>query len=259
MRSRKIYAAVLFLLLLCIPLSASAHRGRTDSSGGHYDRSTGEYHYHHGYEAHQHPNGVCPYDYDDQTNHSSGSSSSSSSSANPYRSEDSSRVNKTYSTSSSSKKNSGKTTKKPSPAPAPESTFDWRPLLWGALAVSALVILYKLAAFLKKRHTYKQQYGGFSARELAHVPKDVDFDENDLPHTRGALDYSDQPDEFTVYRSPHGGAYHRKGCHPAATKAVNLAALPPELIPCRRCNPPPRPTWYGDYIKILKIKRHYHI
>lgn len=39
-----------------------AHSGRTDSSGGHYDSSTGEYHYHHGYSAHQHPNGICPYE-----------------------------------------------------------------------------------------------------------------------------------------------------------------------------------------------------
>lgn len=54
---------------------ASAHPGRTDASGGHWDNSTGEYHYHHGYPAHQHTNGVCPYDYDDQTGASSGSSS----------------------------------------------------------------------------------------------------------------------------------------------------------------------------------------
>lgn len=54
---------------------AFAHSGRTDSSGGHYNRSTGEYHYHHGYSAHQHENGVCPYDFDDKTGSSSGSSS----------------------------------------------------------------------------------------------------------------------------------------------------------------------------------------
>lgn len=41
---------------------------------GHTDRSTGEYHYHHGYKAHQHSNGICPYDYDDKTVHSSGTS-----------------------------------------------------------------------------------------------------------------------------------------------------------------------------------------
>lgn len=45
-----------------------AHPGKTDSNGGHYDRSTGEYHYHHGYSAHQHIDGICPYEYNDNTN-----------------------------------------------------------------------------------------------------------------------------------------------------------------------------------------------
>ena len=45
-----------------------AHSGRTDSSGGHYNRSTGEYHYHHGYSAHQHnADGSCPYEVTDET------------------------------------------------------------------------------------------------------------------------------------------------------------------------------------------------
>ena len=62
------------LLFLCVLLSALtssvfAHSGRTDAYGGHTNHSTGEYHYHHGKPAHQHPNGVCPY--------ASGSSSSS--------------------------------------------------------------------------------------------------------------------------------------------------------------------------------------
>lgn len=66
------------LPLLCLLIGllspvASAHSGRTDSRGGHYNRSTGEYHYHHGYPAHQHVNGICPYDFDDKTAHSSGS------------------------------------------------------------------------------------------------------------------------------------------------------------------------------------------
>ena len=52
--------ALVLLLVLTAPL-ALAHSGRTDSDGGHYDRSTGEYHYHHGESAHQHPGGVCPY------------------------------------------------------------------------------------------------------------------------------------------------------------------------------------------------------
>lgn len=60
------------LLLLSVPMLAPyvyAHPGSTDSSGGHYDRSTGEYHYHHGYPAHSHRDtdgdGLrdCPYDF----------------------------------------------------------------------------------------------------------------------------------------------------------------------------------------------------
>ena len=62
---------VLVLAVICMLagcLMADAHSGRTDAKGGHYDRSTGEYHYHHGYPAHQHPNGVCPYENDVETN-----------------------------------------------------------------------------------------------------------------------------------------------------------------------------------------------
>lgn len=70
----------LLMVLIALSSSALAHSGRTDSSGGHYDRSTGEYHYHHGYPAHQHTDGICPYDFDDRTGENSGSSSGGSSS-----------------------------------------------------------------------------------------------------------------------------------------------------------------------------------
>ena len=55
-----------FVLVLCSLFScAYAHSGKTDSSGGHKDKynesGLGSYHYHHGYSAHLHPNGVCPY------------------------------------------------------------------------------------------------------------------------------------------------------------------------------------------------------
>lgn len=50
---------VVIILGSCV--AVFAHPGKTDSDGGHFDRSTGEYHYHHGYPAHQHKNGTCPY------------------------------------------------------------------------------------------------------------------------------------------------------------------------------------------------------
>lgn len=84
MRYLKICVLSCFLLLPIFVLTASAHTGRTDSNGGHYDRSTGEYHYHHGYPAHDHYDMDgdeivdCPYDFDDRTGENSGSSSGSS-------------------------------------------------------------------------------------------------------------------------------------------------------------------------------------
>lgn len=71
----------IFLCLMLLSIVASAHAGRTDDAGGHWDSSSGTYHYHHGYPAHDHPNGLCPYDYDDQTGSNSGASHSSSTSA----------------------------------------------------------------------------------------------------------------------------------------------------------------------------------
>ena len=62
-------------LIFIITIPVFAHSGNTDSSGGHYNHSTGDYHYHHGYPAHYHTNGVCPYQ---SSGSSSGSSDSSS-------------------------------------------------------------------------------------------------------------------------------------------------------------------------------------
>lgn len=88
------------LLLLTV---ASAHSGRTDGRGGHYDSATGEYHYHHGYEAHRHTDldddGIpdCPYDFDDKTGESSGSSSSSSQVSQEERTDSAAETSNTYS------------------------------------------------------------------------------------------------------------------------------------------------------------------
>lgn len=78
---------LIFVLLLAVTVLsgiAAAHSGRTDSNGGHTDSSTGEYHYHHGYPAHQHEDLdgdgqlECPYEFVDRTGENSGSSSGGS-------------------------------------------------------------------------------------------------------------------------------------------------------------------------------------
>ena len=49
------------LALSLHPALVLASPGGTDANGGHYEHATGLYHYHHGYPAHQHPGGICPY------------------------------------------------------------------------------------------------------------------------------------------------------------------------------------------------------
>lgn len=73
--------ATLFIVLLILigacTLTVFAHSGRTDEDGGHYDSSTGEYHYHHGWPAHSHDGGKCPYNFEDNVDHDRNSVSSS--------------------------------------------------------------------------------------------------------------------------------------------------------------------------------------
>lgn len=96
----KKYIRYIFSLLCCIALSttilitASAHPGGTNADGGHWDYDAGEYHYHHGYPAHDHydsnGDGIadCPYDFDDQTGINSGSPSSGGNNSRSYSSYD---------------------------------------------------------------------------------------------------------------------------------------------------------------------------
>lgn len=78
---RKLFVFLLVALIIT-PCIALAHPGGTDSDGGHTDHSTGEYHYHHGYPAHEHKDmdgdgkKDCPYDFKDATDHRTGSTNS---------------------------------------------------------------------------------------------------------------------------------------------------------------------------------------
>lgn len=71
---RLVLIIFIVFLILCTTIVPFAHSGGTDGKGGHTNQTTGDYHYHHGYPAHDHPNGVCPY----ATQCSSGSNSGGS-------------------------------------------------------------------------------------------------------------------------------------------------------------------------------------
>lgn len=86
---RWLISILVLFIVSCLPIFASAHPGKTDANGGHNDRETGEYHYHHGHPAHDHydidGDGIidCPYNFVDMTGQNSGSSSSGSRRSTP--------------------------------------------------------------------------------------------------------------------------------------------------------------------------------
>ncbi len=49
-------------IVICCIQGVYSHSGGTDHQGGHFNRRTGEYHFHHGMSAHQHSADQCPYD-----------------------------------------------------------------------------------------------------------------------------------------------------------------------------------------------------
>ena len=59
----KKFFTVFIIITFCLFVSVTtlAHSGGTDANGGHYNHSTGDYHYHHGYPEHYHTDGECPY------------------------------------------------------------------------------------------------------------------------------------------------------------------------------------------------------
>ena len=62
----KIFKTFLIILLCSILFSTTvfAHPGRTDENGGHWDHSTGTYHYHNGGESYNDTKPSRDYDYD---------------------------------------------------------------------------------------------------------------------------------------------------------------------------------------------------
>lgn len=174
MKTKIVFIILLVLTLLSIPVSA--HSGRTDSQGGHYNRSTGEYHFHHGFPAHQHINGICPYANTEPSKKAGSSSSSIASSGSSGYSSSSSVANK----SDDSKKGIS------------IDTFI-------GLGIFSLIIIFaiignslRLIDFFKERKMYTKLYGGKNPLDFIDIPDDTIIGEDDLPHIKDIY----KPDKY---------------------------------------------------------------
>lgn len=238
---KRIICSILCCVFL-VPI-VSAHSGRTDGNGGHYNSSTGEYHYHHGYPEHQHINGTCPYNFDDKTNHGS----------NSYHNEGAPKKSKS------------------------ESSIFGSIVIWAIVAwisyhiikfiVKAIIEGKKLKKeqkqkeldFLQKKQEYTLLYGGLTNIEilsLVNPPVGVSINQD------GNLSF-EESDSFFVYVSNTGKVYHKKGCN---KKAINKKLFysfydKHKYKPCKKCKPSPLAddAWYREYSRILDIKNKYGI
>lgn len=324
-------------LLLCISVISllsltyvSAHPGRTDSNGGHYDHSTDEYHYHHGYPAHQHENGTCPYAFDDQTDDTPRSNSvSSSSSATSNRKHDTTIPEKQYRLIFF----------------VVYFSIGLVVLMWFCLfaylmfpatrlfAVFTMIVYYISVPvvlfsnifpfftysaeyfivvgtllivlnihkwhtdFLEKqkrlqdekmelyRESQKQLQKKINRQnrelkrkeqqeehekivqqqklmliqkyskpisQLCDIPDGIAVGSDGLPYEVGKSEWGEL---YTVYRAPHGKAYHRKGCNAYATTPIHILAVPRSLSPCKICKPViPDVKWLKEYHRVMKIQ-----
>lgn len=267
MRRRITFLLVLLCLVLVLPVAA--HSGGTDANGGHYDG--GSYHYHHGYPAHQHTGGVCPYDFDDRTGWNSGTNGSSGSSAS-------------------------KSTPKPTPTPTPKPTPSPEPVkssgdgwAWVGLAGFVSVVgffcaaphirdrahrkkasaaathqhlseLRKLLDEQMRLQSYKETadallravYSGRTPADFVEIPSFVEFGSDGLPKVKGEDGWGNI---YTVYLSRSGSVAHSNPhCNKAICYRMHIFKAYPEFPLCSRCGklPPYGFEWYWQYRKMQK-------
>ena len=283
LKRKTLCAAMLSVLFMAISFTAWGHPGRTDSSGGHYDRSTGEYHYHHGYPAHQHPGGVCPYDFDDKAESTSSLGTKSASDKIKYVMLFSPSYLIVFVTgavisaiicvkivSSSNKSAYDSLVKENADLKSANKQLesDYKNILASRDELNSQYksSINQSAELNNKLHHYVEQVdsllhiddtsGIMTYDEIlaaAKVPDGVGFDGNDLPHY-----YRDAAVEsrMTVYISPNGKKYHRTfGCS-GAYESIHLFTAASSRIPCSKCIPFAAmnykvPEWYYRYLQLV--------
>jgi len=264
---------LLIFIAFSLPRSVLAHSGKTDSSGGHYDHGTGEYHYHHGYSAHDHwdmdDDGDidCPYNFDDQTNHNSGLTSNGNSSV-------------------SSGKNNASTTEQTEESIVPEFMYWIIGFLVVVIIVMYCIIRGKNETIASNERSFRlreadaetrvreginslhkaltEKYGEDYLYAMSGAPAGDYLGKDSLPHSSEALTIA-FADQYTFYlggpRTNSDVKYHHRSCRYAKSAyPVNAMVLqdrryykPCMLCPCRL----PDTSWVQKYKKHIEFLNKY--
>lgn len=281
MRKNQITLCLLLVALLAsfIPIISYAHPGRTDANGGHYNRSTGEYHYHHGYPEHQHIDGICPYNYDDATSHNNSSGSKSW------------IISATPTPTPIIAKNFKDDTHKDINNEEKDETnifatilgivfviwFTSFVVLWIFALISSVIDAVKHKTSNETKNEYKilesnhyrnlkaesdysyyfNIYAFYSPKSFVKLPKGVYFRDG-IPIAPGKGTYG----LYTVYVTPTGNKYHQNpNCTNSTAVRKTHILNAKHLLPCAKCVKQKIPDikWYTEYNKIYIIKKKYEI
>lgn len=275
------WMALVLAATLCIG-SASAHPGRTDANGGHHVTATGEYHYHHGYPAHQHPGGVCPYAETKEEESiqerlddviESGGDSRTSNTAEPEQENPKNQIGglialgafvtiffvlpflsaiiEGISWQLEKRKKQVKQEPQALPKPKPTKRTPIQPPM--------RTIPKEEREHMIQADAYREMCGGRSIREMAGVPENVYFDDWDRPNT---LNRDPPEDPFFVYVTKNGTSYHLRTCRLAKTASpMNICqAMAEGKQPCKLCHPMEElPDFAVRYRELKRIQRKYGV
>lgn len=225
---------MIILLFAALYLSATcvfSHPGRLDANGGHYNRKTGEYHYH------------------DGTNHSGGSSSSSSSeNYYYYQYEQQRKQQEELERQEALKKQQEEEEQKQAllrQQAEEEKLKDQREtlnVLGILLLITAFVIILNVTNKIKELiYTYNQiktQSFTFSLEQLKllDLPPNITIAPNGLPE--GLFSTPRGVTSYKVLVSPRGKKYHQRYCktlHNSRMYSLNVFIAQKQYEPCLKC------------------------
>ena len=273
---KKLMIAIVILLSGIIAIPTSAHSGRTDSKGGHWDRSSGEYHFHHGYGPHDHydmdgdGDDDCPYEFDSRV---IGITSTSQAYDKGYAAGEKSGYDEGYEYGrergyKDGKKDAEDAAKIEIKKAADDASLEayFASALLGIPAVVFLTHHRFEAQRMREEKTYQA--------EIQRLKQELNLEKNknvlqqtapgfsvpsDLPHDvvlnlsctpiKGRSSKDRPFGEYTVYTTANGKKYHYKYKCCNATNPVHLFKIPYGLTACSNCVPQHirnnrSPSWY---------------
>ena len=235
---------LLVLFSFCFCFSAFAHSGNTDANGGHRDNNNvsglGYYHYHHGYPAHLHTGGVCPYKFDDKTGSLGGTTKQIDSLKNQVDSlkrTNTNLIKENVDLENINKRNLEK-------IKTLESTIsDKNFYIYGLILLTGVTFLFYLSARADKKAVEQKLKALMASKDndVALIKAQyADKEKVYISNIEALTNRKVSSSTLYVKISPNSTVYHRVNCNSASKSSITIPIyeVPTTFVPCKVCCPP---------------------